>query len=90
MSDVTCNAITTDFWANLDAVSGPEHGEMHGTGGDAKGQPTQTNSPRTAAVAVDPEHHARGGLLVGARQGSRISAPVGSKSVTLRVTTVSP
>jgi TldD protein len=48
VSDVTCNAITTDFWANLDAVSGPEHGEMHGTGGDAKGQPTQTNSPRTA------------------------------------------
>jgi TldD protein len=44
VSDVTYNAITTDFWANLDAVSGPEHWEMHGTGGDAKGQPTQTNS----------------------------------------------
>jgi len=43
-SDVTYNAITTDFWGNLDAVSGPEHWEMHGTGGDAKGQPVQTNS----------------------------------------------
>jgi TldD protein len=44
VSDVTYNAITTDFWGNLDAVSGPEHWEMHGTGGDAKGQPVQTNS----------------------------------------------
>ena len=38
------NAITTDFWGNLDATSGQESWEMHGTGGDAKGQPTQTNS----------------------------------------------
>ena len=44
VTDVTYNAITTDFWANLDAVSGPEHWRMYGTGGDAKGQPTQTNS----------------------------------------------
>jgi TldD protein len=44
VSDVTYNAITTDFWANLDAISGQESWKMFGTGGDAKGQPTQTNS----------------------------------------------
>jgi TldD protein len=44
VSNVTYNAITTDFWGNLDALTGPEQWEMHGTGGDAKGQPTQTNS----------------------------------------------
>jgi TldD protein len=44
VTNVTYQAITTDFWANLDAISGKESWEMHGTGGDAKGQPTQTNS----------------------------------------------
>ncbi len=44
VTDVTYNAITTDFWANLDAVTGPDEYQKHGTGGDAKGQPTQTNS----------------------------------------------
>jgi TldD protein len=44
VSDVTYNAITTDFWANLDAISDQESWRMYGTGGDAKGQPTQTNS----------------------------------------------
>lgn len=44
VTDVTYNAITTDFWGNLDGVTGPDEWEMHGTGGDAKGQPTQTNS----------------------------------------------
>jgi TldD protein len=44
VSNVTYNAITTDFWANLDAISGKESWRMFGTGGDAKGQPTQTNS----------------------------------------------
>ena len=44
VTNVTYNAITTDFFANLDAVSGKEHWQMFGTGGDAKGQPTQTNS----------------------------------------------
>jgi len=43
-TDVTYNAITTDFWANLDAVTGPGEWQMFGTGGDAKGQPTQTNA----------------------------------------------
>jgi TldD protein len=44
VTDVTYNAITTDFWANLDGITGPKEWQMHGTGGDAKGQPTQTNS----------------------------------------------
>ena len=44
VSNVTYNAITTDFWGNLDAISGKESWKMFGTGGDAKGQPTQTNS----------------------------------------------
>jgi TldD protein len=44
VSDVTYNAITTDFWANLDAIGGQDTWRMYGTGGDAKGQPTQTNS----------------------------------------------
>jgi TldD protein len=43
-TDVTYNAITTDFWGNLDGITGPKEWQMHGTGGDAKGQPTQTNS----------------------------------------------
>jgi TldD protein len=44
VSDVTYNAITTDFWANLDALGGQDSWRLFGTGGDAKGQPTQTNS----------------------------------------------
>ena len=43
-TDVTYNAITTDFWGNLDGITGPAEYQKHGTGGDAKGQPTQTNS----------------------------------------------
>jgi TldD protein len=44
VTDVTYNAITTDFWANLDGITGPKEYQKFGTGGDAKGQPTQTNS----------------------------------------------
>src|SRR5712671_6855076 len=44
VTDVTYNAITTDFWANLDLIGSAETWKMFGTGGDAKGQPTQTNS----------------------------------------------
>ena len=43
-TDVTYNAITTDFWGNLDGLTGPKEYMKFGTGGDAKGQPTQTNS----------------------------------------------
>ena len=43
VTDVTYNAITTDFWANLDLIGSQETWKMFGTGGDAKGQPTQTN-----------------------------------------------
>jgi len=41
VTNVTYNAITTDFWANLNAISGPESWQQFGVGGDAKGQPTQ-------------------------------------------------
>ena len=44
VTDVTYNAITTDYWANLDLIGSAETWKMFGTGGDAKGQPTQTNS----------------------------------------------
>jgi len=44
VTDVTYNAITTDFWKNLDGMTGPSEYLKFGTGGDAKGQPTQTNS----------------------------------------------
>jgi TldD protein len=45
VSDVTYNAITTDFWNNLDATSGRDSWRMYGTTGDAKGQPVQINHP---------------------------------------------
>ena len=44
VTDVTYNAITTDFWGNLDAISGKESWQQFGVGGDAKGQPTQGQS----------------------------------------------
>ncbi|HET9371954.1 MAG TPA: TldD/PmbA family protein [Vicinamibacterales bacterium] len=44
VTNVTYNAITTDFWANMDALTGPEYWQQFGLGGDAKGQPTQSQS----------------------------------------------
>lgn len=49
VSDVTYNAITSEFWGRLDALSGSESWEMHGTTGDAKGQPVQINHPSHGA-----------------------------------------
>jgi len=45
VTDFTYNAITTDFWANLDAVGPAATWEHHGLTGDAKGQPVQSNHP---------------------------------------------
>ncbi len=45
VTDFTYNAITTDFWGNLDAVGPPGSWEHHGMDGDAKGQPVQSNWP---------------------------------------------
>jgi TldD protein len=45
VTDFTYNAITTDFWANLDAVGPAAAWEHHGLSGDAKGQPVQSNHP---------------------------------------------
>jgi TldD protein len=44
VTNVTYNAITTDFWGNLDAIGGPDSWQQFGLGGDAKGQPTQSQS----------------------------------------------
>jgi TldD protein len=59
---VTYNAITTEFWSRLDAVSGPESWEMHGTTGDAKGQPVQINHPSHGS----PYLRVRGIMVAGA------------------------
>jgi TldD protein len=42
VTNVTYNAITTDFWNSLDAVGNPTTWKMFGLTGDAKGQPTQS------------------------------------------------
>ena len=44
VTNVTYNAITTEFWANLNAIGGPDSWQQFGLGGDAKGQPTQSQS----------------------------------------------
>lgn len=44
LDGVTYYAINTDFWNAADAISGPEHWELYGTGGDAKGEPVQSQS----------------------------------------------
>jgi hypothetical protein len=48
VTDFTYNAITTDFWANLDAVGPPETWEHHGLTGDAKGSRCSRTTRRTA------------------------------------------
>lgn len=63
VSDVTYNAITTDFWGRLAAVSGPQHVEAFGLGGDAKGQPVQSNYPSHASPWLLVR-----GVMVGATQ----------------------
>ena len=67
VSDVTYNAITTDFWQNLDAIIGQGASwEMFGTTGDAKGQPVQINHPSHGSPWVPhPANHGRRGVLVG-------------------------
>ena len=58
VSDVTYNAITTDFWANLDAVSGKESWEMFGTTRRREGPAGADQPPvaRLAMVAHSPHH----------------------------------
>jgi len=52
VTDFTYNAITTDFWSNLDAVGPPEEWKHIGMGGDAKGQPVQSNRPSHGASPI--------------------------------------
>jgi TldD protein len=51
LTNVTYNAITTDFWGSLVAVGNQSTWKMFGTGGDAKGQPTQTQNISHGAPA---------------------------------------
>ena len=65
VTDFTYNAITTDFWANLDAVGPPEAWEHHGMGGDAKGQPVQSNRPsHGSSPCLIRKSHGRRRVLV--------------------------
>ena len=46
VTDLTYNAITTDFWANLDALTGPDKWEMRGTAQprDSRRRPTASRT----------------------------------------------
>ncbi|HET9532939.1 MAG TPA: TldD/PmbA family protein [Blastocatellia bacterium] len=65
ITDVTYYAMNTDFWKSVDAVSGREHWVLHGTGGDSKGEPAQSNSISHGCpwVRVRQIQVARGGAL---------------------------
>ncbi|HEX8089934.1 MAG TPA: TldD/PmbA family protein [Blastocatellia bacterium] len=65
ITDVTYYAMNTDFWKSVDAVSGKEHWVLHGTGGDSKGEPAQSNSISHGCpwVRVRQIQVARGGAL---------------------------
>jgi TldD protein len=55
VTNVTYNAITTDFWGNLDAVSGKESWRMFGTGGDARGSQHRPTASRTGRPGCGSE-----------------------------------
>jgi hypothetical protein len=71
VTNVTYNAITTDFWANLDAISGKEsladvrHRRRRQGAADAD----QQHLARLA-VAAHPADHGGRGVRVGARSGA--------------------
>ncbi len=44
ISRVGYQARTTDFWQACDGIAGPSFWQQYGSGGDAKGEPTQINS----------------------------------------------
>jgi TldD protein len=44
LRDVAYQANTLEFWAGCDMVGGPRSWELHGTLGDGKGEPGQSNS----------------------------------------------
>ncbi|HEU0036946.1 MAG TPA: TldD/PmbA family protein [Kofleriaceae bacterium] len=43
VKDVAYQANTLEFWASCDAIGGAKSWELHGSFGDGKGEPTQTN-----------------------------------------------
>ena len=66
VTDFTYNAITTDFWANLDAVGPPETlgAPRHGRRREGSAGPVQLAVARLVAVP-DSQGHGRRGVLVG-------------------------
>ncbi|MGH9673256.1 MAG: TldD/PmbA family protein [Bryobacteraceae bacterium] len=44
VSRVAYQSRTTDFWQACDGIAGPSFWQQYGSGGDAKGEPTQINS----------------------------------------------
>ena len=59
VTDVTYNAITTDFWANLTRSAARKTWRMFGTGGDAKVNRRRPTASRTVPVHPDQEDHGR-------------------------------
>ena len=96
VTDFTYNAITTDFWANLDAVGPSNTWEHHGMGGDAKGQPVQSNRPSHGSSPILIRRIMVGAVtrIVRSRPVTRAATLSGLRkskklSVTLRVVSVS-
>ena len=65
VTDFTYNAITTDFWANLDAVGPPESWETprHGRRCQGAAGPVELPVARLGALP-DPQGDGRGGVFV--------------------------
>ena len=72
VTDVTYNAITTDFWGNLDAITGP--GVLAAVRRRRRRQgPADAEPERLArrAVGADQEDHGGGGVSVGSAPGTQ-------------------
>jgi N-acetylglutamate synthase-like GNAT family acetyltransferase len=63
MTDVTYNAITTDFWANLDLIGSQETWKMFGTGGVRRVADADQQHLARVAAHPDQEDRGRGGAL---------------------------
>ena len=72
VTDFTYNAITTDFWANLDAVGPPEHvgAPRHGRRRQGPAGAVELAVARLVAVPHPARHGRRGVRVMSARRGS--------------------
>ena len=70
VTNVTYNAITTDFWANLDATRGRSHGSSSASA--ATRRASRRRARRLARRAVDPHpaDHGRRGVPIGQALGT--------------------